>query len=241
MKNIMNNEESLDGFINFVTIDRDDIINTTFLELKSITQFTITFQVDFIGENALDYGGLRLEWIGLMNRAIKEKYFQDGLKSHYMEDYFYVGVMVGISLVQGGIVPMIFNNEELDQIFNVIEPNQIICEVLRGLDEFNLVAVLRNFPIMRHLFTESNFKLSPNYLIKTLKTEFSPNGSNTKTREKKVYSYFVRYLREVASGRRGIVTLPMVLRFITGCESPPALGFSVEPTIKILESSFTEV
>lgn len=55
-----------------------------------------------MGEKARDLGGPRKEWIRLMNLAIKEKYFDHGLREHLSDDYFYVGIMMGIALLQNG-------------------------------------------------------------------------------------------------------------------------------------------
>ncbi|KAL5009201.1 hypothetical protein ScPMuIL_014782 [Solemya velum] len=48
---------------------------------------------------------------------------------------------------------------------------------------------------------------------------------------KKVYAAFLRYLREVASGRRRCVTLGKVLQFTTSSEEEPVLGFELHPSI----------
>ena len=243
VRNILDNERSMEGFVNQICVDRDDIITSTFYELKSITDYKLTFQIDFIGESAQDYGGPRMEWIGLMNRGIQEKYFENGLKEHLMEDYFYVGVMVGISLIQGGIVPYIFNEEALNQIFDFeTVNNEVIYEVLRGMDEFKLKEVFKNFPVLKNIFYKSiTFKLNPKFLLDTIKAKFSSEGSTVYSREKKIYTLFVRYLREVASGRRGNITLGDILQFVTGCEDMPLLGFSEQPTMKFALSDFTQV
>ena len=67
-----------------------------------IQDFHITFEVDFIGELARDLGGPRKEWIRLMNAAIKNKYFDNGLREYLADDYYHVGIMIGIALLQGG-------------------------------------------------------------------------------------------------------------------------------------------
>ena len=52
-------------------MDRENILQSTFAELESITDYRVTFEVDFLGEMAKDYGGPRKEWIALVNKAIK--------------------------------------------------------------------------------------------------------------------------------------------------------------------------
>ena len=57
------NDTSVDlkGETNFITVDRDDILQTTFDELKNVADPSITFQVQFYGEQAADNGGPRKE------------------------------------------------------------------------------------------------------------------------------------------------------------------------------------
>ena len=58
---------------NYICLDRDNVLQSTFTELESITDYRVTFEVDFLGEMAKDYGGPRKEWITLVNKAIKKK------------------------------------------------------------------------------------------------------------------------------------------------------------------------
>ena len=71
---VMNCDETIEGETNYITVGRDRILETTFSELRYITNYRLTFQVDFMGEECVDQGGPRKEWIRLMNQAIKEKY-----------------------------------------------------------------------------------------------------------------------------------------------------------------------
>ena len=77
-----------------------------FLQLWGNTARTVssavTFEVDFMEEKVRDFGGPRKEWIRHMNFAIKEKYFDQGLREHISDDYFCVGIMMDIVLLQNG-------------------------------------------------------------------------------------------------------------------------------------------
>ena len=234
--NIIENEIDQEDDVNQIAVNRDELIESTFMEFQSIKDFKLTFDVDFIGENARDYGGVRLEWIGLMNRAISTKYMED-LKVHLIDEYYNVGIMAGISLIQGGIVPAFFNEPQLNQIFDEnVEPNNVMKEILRGLEVFSLQTIFKHFPTLRHLFQPSNHKMSPQMLKNLMKVQFSPEGSTAFSREKKIYSYFIKYIREVASGRRGDINLGSILQFCTGCSEVPVLGFHVPPTLIFTES-----
>ncbi|CAH3155300.1 unnamed protein product, partial [Porites lobata] len=73
--------------------------------IRGAKEGQLTFQVDFMGEECVDYGGPRKEWIRLMNQAIKQKYFDHGLRPLLAEDYFNVGIMMAIAMLQNGQLP----------------------------------------------------------------------------------------------------------------------------------------
>ena len=49
--------------------------------------------------------------------------------------------------------------------------------------------------------------------------------------ERAIYSKFVKYVRDVSSGRR-VVTLGNILEFVTGTSEEPLLGFAKTPQIQ---------
>lgn len=73
------------------------------MELESIEDFCMTFQVDFMGEIAQDLSDPRKEWIRCVNCTIKDKYFDQGLLDFCSKYYFYVGLMLGIALLQNQV------------------------------------------------------------------------------------------------------------------------------------------
>jgi len=93
------------GQTNYLSIDRNNLLESTFLELESITNYFLTYEIDFMGEEAKDLGGPRREWFKLCNNAIKLKYFDDGLRDLFAEKYFFVGILMGAALLQGGQLP----------------------------------------------------------------------------------------------------------------------------------------
>ena len=54
---ISSSEESLEGEVNHITVDRNNILQSTFTELEYISNFKITFEVDFMGEESIDVDG----------------------------------------------------------------------------------------------------------------------------------------------------------------------------------------
>ena len=77
-------------------------------------------------------------------------------------------------------------------------------------------------------------------LIHLLKPKFSEEGSNSLVHEKAVYGKFVKYMREVASGRR-VVSLENMLEFVTGASEEPTLGFDIHPGIEFVVAVVSEV
>ena len=66
----------LEGETNFITVDGENILQTTFEELKEIEDPAVTFEVDFYSERAQDSGGPRREWLRLCNRKVRLMFVQ---------------------------------------------------------------------------------------------------------------------------------------------------------------------
>ena len=142
-----------------------------------------------------------------------------------------------IALLQNGRVPYIFPISVLDQLFDesTVVTSLCIRHLQRGLQAFGFQDVFYRFPILRHLF-QANYSITPTQLIQILEPQFSPDGSTASTREKEMYGLLVRYIREVASGRRANLTLGNILSFVTGSSKEPVFGFEKKPSIKFLVS-----
>ena len=231
------------GATNCIAVDRDNILETTFDELRSVEDPRITFQVEFYGELAQDSGGPRKEWIRLCNQQIKTKYFDCGLKEHLAEDYYYVGQMAAIALLQNGQAPKYFPEDILKDIFvseeSVMSP--CILKLREGLDSLGIHMFARKYPQFLYLFRpQENARLTVPLILHLLKPKFSDEGSNSLMHEKAVYGKFVKYLREVAIGRR-MTSLENVLQFVTGASEEPILGFSQHPSIHFMVAIVSEV
>lgn len=224
--------QRLEGETNFITVDRDNILETTFDELKGITDPSITFNVQFYGEHAADRGGPRKEWIRLVNQEIKKKKFDHGMKEHLAEDYFYIGQMAAIALLQNGQVPKYFPEQCLQDIFvNENASSDCISQLKKGMDTLGIHKFGRKHPTFVHLLRPSSCRLTVQILFHLLQPSFAETGSNARMYENLVYSKFVKYVREVSSGRR-VTTLPNILEFVTGASEEPLLGFAITPSIK---------
>ena len=103
---------------NYITEDRDNILEKTFSDLEDVKDPRITFEVQLYGEQAEDKGGPRQEWIMLCNQKIQLKYFEHCLKEHLASDYFYIGQMAAVALLQNGQLPVYFAETVLQDVFS---------------------------------------------------------------------------------------------------------------------------
>jgi hypothetical protein len=119
----------LSGDTNYISVDRDNILETTFSELNDVKDPRITFEVQLYGEQAEDRGGPRKEWIRLCNQKIQPKYFEQGLKEHLASDYFYIGQIAAIALLQNGQLPVYFVETVLHNVFTGDVINAILVVI----------------------------------------------------------------------------------------------------------------
>ena len=129
-------------------------------------------------------------------------------------------------------MPNIFPIENLDAVFSSDTFHSTCIQYLqKGFQVWGLQENFHSFPIMKTLFKSKQHPLTAKRLMQILQPHFSEEGSSSLHREKGIYGMFVKYVREVASGRRGNVKLEDILSFITGCFEKPILGFSTPPSI----------
>ena len=231
---------TIEGETNYITVDRERIIESTFSELEYINDFRVTFKVDFMGEESVDLGGPRKEWIRLMNHAIKEKYFEHGLRPLLLSDYYFVGVMIAVAMLQNGQLPVFLSDEILSDLLSSRNcSNPCIYQIQRGLEMLGMLSVLMQLPMLVYLLKPgAQPKVTVQKLLLILKPKFSDEGSNALTLEKETYQMFVRYVREVAASRRvcGQLTLNLghILQFVTCVSEEPVLGFFRPPSLKFI-------
>ena len=227
---IQDTSDTPEGETNYICVDRHNIMESTFSEMESIQNFHITFEVDFIGEMARDLGGPRKEWIRLMNAAMKEKYFDKGLREYLADDYYHVGIMIGIAFLQNGQLPTFMPPNVIESLISPTE-DPCISKLKQGLDIFGLPRIMEKFPVLLNLLRHNNQTLSAKMVLKLFPPAFSEEGSSKYLKEKALYALFVKYVRQVASGRRAPITLSSLLVFATCASEEPPLGFFVHPSI----------
>ena len=144
-------EEACEGATNFITVDRDRVLETTFSELEFIDNYRLTFKVDFMGEESFDQGGPCKEWIRLMNRQMKDKYFDNGLRQYLSKDYYYVGVMVGVAMLQNGQMPAFIDDSILQEVLSPNKSgNACVSEMQAGLEMLGMLSALQQLPMLVH-------------------------------------------------------------------------------------------
>ncbi|KAL5007947.1 hypothetical protein ScPMuIL_013528 [Solemya velum] len=232
-----------EGLTNFILVDRSNILETAFDEIRTIKDLRPTLEVQFYDEVAVDYGGPRKEFFRLVLTAIKEKYFDYGLREHLAEDYITVGKIIALSILQNGKLPKFMEENIVTDLFSHDSLNASKCiKMLRqGLDDLGIYQIGSQLPSFVFLLRPgSECTLTMKALTHLLKPKFSDEGSNSRRFEGIVYAAFTRYVREAASGRRGGVSLKQILQFVTGADEEPVLGFALCPSIQfcVVDTSF---
>ncbi|XP_063397675.1 uncharacterized protein LOC134681988 [Mytilus trossulus] len=167
---------------------------------------------------------------------MKEQYF-DNIKE-WSPDYVVLGKIMALSLLQNGKLPKVLSADLVEEVFKSDSMRPCVKDLRKGLDSLGIYQLSITLPMVVHLFTpgpQQHMKFRQ--LTSILTPQFSPEGSNRRKRESAIYSLFVKYIREAASGRRGMVDLRCILRFATGTEEEPALGYSIDPSIQFVEGT----
>ena len=229
-----------EGLTNYITVNRDNILASTFEELPYILDPRNTFQVDFMGEDCADLGGPRKEWIRLVLKEIKAKYFDLGLRALMSKEYYYVGQMFAIAMLQNGQMPSFLSEALIEDLISAKSSDNCIKQLQRGMETLGMHSALIKFPQLLYLLRPGgqNHGLNVQKLLQLVKPVFSEEGSNSLKFEKEIYQVFVKYIREVAANRRASgnvkITLNHILQFITGASEVPVLGFVQNPQCKFV-------
>ena len=230
-------DTTLEGETNYILVNRQDVLGSMKEELKTISNPRLTLEVSFFGESAEDYGGPRREFFQLSLNAVKAKYFDSGWRSHVAADYEVVGLVLALSVLQNGLMPRFIPVELLEDVFNSDTNNPCVKSLQKGMDKVGLCQFVKEFPSLHFLFQDSSaYVLSFKRLACLLEPTFSEEGSNSRSFESSVYSTFIKYAREVASGKREGLNLESILQFATCSREEPPLGFAMKPSIHFCEA-----
>ena len=138
-------------------------------------------------------------------------------------------------MLQNGQMPAFIDDSILQELLSPNKSsNHCVKAMQAGLEMLGMLSALRQLPMPIHLLRpESQHKVNAPRLLQTLKPKFSEEGSNALK-----HQFFVRYVREVASGRRSCgerhLELCHILEFLTGASEEPVLGFGMNSSIEFV-------
>ena len=181
-----------------------------------------------------------------MNQAIKQKYFDNGLRTFLAKDYFNVDIMIALAMLQNGQMPLFLEENILHQVVSSTKNSDpCVFQLQRGLEMLGMLSAIQQLPMLMDLLRPNvNEQISVPKLLQILKPKFSVEGSNALKRERELYHMFVKYSREAAGGRRLCgqkrLELSDILQFVTGASEEPVLGFAKQPEIHFIMPLETE-
>ena len=121
--------------------------------------------------------------------------------------------------MQNGKIPR-FSEELLQEIFICdIPQSKCVTNLREGFNRLGLGEIIKNLPILLHLFRPSNTALTRRKLLHILTPMFSEDGCNAQSFENEAYAAFSTYTRKAAGGKRGNITLEHILQFVSGTET----------------------
>ncbi|CAB4025573.1 G2 M phase-specific E3 ubiquitin- ligase [Paramuricea clavata] len=208
---------------------------------------SLPLEVIFTGEHGRDFGGPRKEFFSNMLRLIKEKLcvenkeeggfvLVDNVTARTNRFYYGAGIIFGYSLLQGGPLPCFFSERQLQTFFTEDqEKTEMEEQFVQGIASFGLPLLVKWRRCLLFLFRQSAVSpLTYPRLVRLLNPNFSEVGSNRRMLEEKAYRYLLKYMKEVAAGRRGSIKLEHILMFATCCENEPVLGYGLSPRIEFV-------
>lgn len=249
MLDLQNDSELCEGKTTEIFVSRyrlfDDAMKEILRDDPPAIDFSVPLEVIFTGEGAQDYGGPRRKFLGMVMRDIRDKLFKEEGEGYVIFEkkealnrkHFYgAGLIFGFSLLQGGSLPTFLAEDQLQRIFkkdDLTNLGEAETQFRVGLERFGLVELLHGKPSLSFLFRKTAvLPMTYPKLVKLLDPIFSDEASNRRQREERTYRLFLNYLKEVSAGRRvdGNISLHSILKFVTGCENEPVLGFQMKPS-----------
>ncbi|XP_060587126.1 uncharacterized protein LOC132742678 [Ruditapes philippinarum] len=226
---------SITGATNYIVVDRFNILSTGMQEIRDIQNLRLTLEVQFYGETAEDLGGPRKEFFDLILQEIQKKFFDPIRDWIDNKEYETIGKIFALSMLQNGRLPRLFSAEILEEFFGD-RPRSTLIALGQGMDALGMFQILKTHQFMQHLMTpRDDLHLTLKMILHLMKPVFSSEGSNKRVVESTIFQKFIKYLREVESGRREGIHMGMVLKFVTGAEMEPPLGFGLAPSVHFQE------
>lgn len=113
---ITDESDIIDGETNHIFVNRNDVLTDGLEEIRDLYDPMLTLNVQFHGEVAKDFGGPRKEFFSIILRSIKEKFFDNGIIPDN-DDYETVGLILGMSMLQNGVIPCFLKEDVIEDLF----------------------------------------------------------------------------------------------------------------------------
>ncbi|KAI4800069.1 hypothetical protein KUCAC02_016606 [Chaenocephalus aceratus] len=203
-------------------------------------------------EEGIDLGGPRREYLRLLMETIARSPMFEGKESckslaldstALREDRYYLaGRAIAVSLVHGGPPPNVLSattfsllvkgsaNPALEDIADP-ELLQKVRKTLGVLDE-----VRKHPDSFKPLFCYEEHLLSADQMDNLFIIQLSPEGSNTRTAEERVVTYWRDYLQDAEEEEEGLTKVQKILAFATGASVVPPIGFSPTPSVEFIHN-----
>ncbi|XP_052266335.1 uncharacterized protein LOC127868526 [Dreissena polymorpha] len=180
----------ISGETNFIMIDRNDVIRTSFDEINDIPDLRKCLEVQFYGETAVDYGGPRKEFFCLILQTLQTEYF-DPVKE-WCNNYEIIGKIMALSTLQNGRLPRLLKAEMVQEVFFSDSERPCVFDLRKGLDSLGLIQLTREMPSLIHLFTPKEpTPVTVKMVTQLMESHFSEEGYNRRTFESAIFSRFI--------------------------------------------------
>ena len=121
--------------------------------------------------------------------------------------------------------------------FVLFQPHAELAQLRKGLYstlQFDILAITHSNEVRAILAASTLFDVSAKFIKESFVVNYSPNGSNNRTKEEAIMYFWSEYISECEEGR--VVSVQDILKFFTGSAKMPATGFDGTPKIYFCEA-----
>lgn len=121
--------------------------------------------------------------------------------------------------------------------FVLFQPHAELAQLRKGLYntlQFDILAITYPNEVKAILAASALFDVTAKFIKDSFVVNYSPNGSNNRTKEEAIVYFWSEYISECGEG--SIVSVQEVLKFFTASAKMPATGFDGTPKINFCEA-----
>lgn len=119
----------------------------------------------------------------------------------------------------------------------MFQPHAELAQLRKGLYntlQFEVLAISYPNEVKAILASSTLFDVTAKYIRDSFVVDYSPNGSNKRTKEEAIMYFWSEYISECEEG--SIVSLQDILKFFSASAKMPATGFDRTPKINFCEA-----